>query len=208
YVLNDPKAQTTSSVRRLAGPRYSSAPTSAMTLSALLRRQWDRIAAGWLVESGRPLTSDQIRQARTIAAAAGLTIETRDYQRSLGVIRLGATGAGMLLALGILAMTVGLIRTEAARDLRILVATGAHTRIRRMLNAATAGALALPGMVIGLVVAYLGLAAAYRSDLGTLGHVPLAFLATLAVCVPVGAFVTGWLLAGREPPAIARNPIE
>jgi putative ABC transport system permease protein len=203
-----PEARALSHVRHLSGSTYSSAPSSALTLSGLRRRHWDRIAAGWLIESGRPLTSAQIAQARAIAASAGLTIETRDYQRSLGAIRLGAACAGMLLALGILAMTVGLIRTEAVRDLRVLIAAGAHTRIRRMLNAATAGSLALLGVAVGLVVAYLGLAAAYRSDLATLGHVPLTYLAAIIVCVPLGAFLAGWLFAGREPPAIARNPIE
>ena len=36
-----------------------------------------------------------------------------------------ATAAGALLALAILAMTVGLIRSESAGDLRTLTATGA-----------------------------------------------------------------------------------
>ena len=42
-----------------------------------------------------------------------------------------ATGAGALLALAILAITVGLIRSESAGDLRTLTATGATATIRR-----------------------------------------------------------------------------
>ena len=102
-------------------------------------------------------------EARHLAALAGLTIVTRDDQRSLVVGRLGAAGAGVLLALGVLAMTVGLIRREAASDLRILVAAGATGNVRRMLTAATAGGLALAGVVLGLGGAYLGLVAAYDS---------------------------------------------
>ena len=40
----------------------------------------------------------------------------------------------------------GLIRSEAAGDLRILTATGATASIRRMLTAATAGGLAVLGV--------------------------------------------------------------
>jgi len=60
-----------------------------------------------------------------------MTVETRDDQTELTAIRSGATAAGMLLALGILAMTVGLIRSEAAGDLRTLTATGATSTTRR-----------------------------------------------------------------------------
>ena len=55
----------------------------------------------------------------------------------------------MLVALGVLAMTVGLIRSETAGDLRTLTATGASSATRRTLNAATAGALALLGGILG-----------------------------------------------------------
>jgi putative ABC transport system permease protein len=204
-IPNDPSAQTLQKVVHLPVATYSSAPTSVMTLAGLHRRRWDKIAAGWLIESGRSLTSAQVEQARNIAAAAGLTIETRDYQRSLGAVRIGAMCAGILLALGILAMTVGLIRTEGAKDLRVLIAAGANARIRRLLTATTAGTLALLGVGLGLTVAYLALAAAYWSSLGTLGHVPLPYLVTVVVCVPAAAFVAGWSLAGREPPAGARS---
>ena len=66
-----------------------------------------------------------------------------------------ATGAGALLALGILAMTVGLIRSESAGDLRTLTATGATPRIRRTLTATTAGALALLAALLGVAGAYV-----------------------------------------------------
>ena len=62
---------------------------------------------------------------------------------------------GILLALGILAMSVGLIRSETAGDLRILAATGASGATRRTLTAATAGALGLLGAVMGTVAAYV-----------------------------------------------------
>jgi len=118
-----------------------------------------------------------------------------------------ATAAGALLALAILAMTVGLIRGESAGDLRTLTATGATSRIRRTLTATTAGALALLGALLGVAGAYIALAATYHNDLGYLGNVPFLYLALAVVGVPLAA-AAGWLLAGREPPAIARTAIE
>ena len=55
----------------------------------------------------------------------------------------------MLAALSVLAMTVGLIRSEATRDLRTLSAVGATSMIRRTLTAATAGALPSSGACWG-----------------------------------------------------------
>jgi putative ABC transport system permease protein len=200
--------QDTLKVKHLAGPAYSSAPTSAMTVSGIARRHWTQIAAGWLVRSSEPITSAQVVEARHVAALAGLTIVTRDNQRSLAAVRVGAAGAGVLLALGVLAMTVGLIRREAAGDLRILVAAGATGNVCRMLTAATAGGLALAGVVLGLGGAYLGLVAAYDTRLGTLSHVPVLYLLSVAVCAPAAAFLAGWLLAAGPPGGMARSVVD
>jgi putative ABC transport system permease protein len=119
-----------------------------------------------------------------------------------------ATAAGALLALAILALTVGLIRGESAGDLRTLTATGATPRIRRTLTATTAGALALLGALLGIAGAYIALAATYHDDLGYLSDVPVLYLALAVVGVPLCAAAAGWLAAGREPPAIARSVLE
>jgi putative ABC transport system permease protein len=189
-------------------PAYSSAPTSFITQGGLRRGGWKPMHAGWLVEASEPLTSAQLAVARDLAADAGLTIEARDTQDELPAIRSGVTAAGMLLALGILAMTVGLIRGEAAGDLRTLTATGATGRTRRNLAAATAGALALLGVLLGGFGAYLALIAGYQDDLGALGRVPVGHLAVTLVGLPLTAAAAGWLLAGREPLALARQPME
>ena len=52
-------------------------PPTFITLDGLRRHGWKQIPAGWLVESSRPLTSDQIADARELAADAGLTIEVQ-----------------------------------------------------------------------------------------------------------------------------------
>jgi putative ABC transport system permease protein len=114
----------------------------------------------------------------------------------------------MLMALGILAMTVGLIRSEAAGDLRTLTATGATSRIRRNLTAATAGALAGLGALLGTTGAYLALIPGYAGDIGALSRIPLLHLLYIVVGIPLVAASVGWLLAGSEPPALVRQPIE
>jgi putative ABC transport system permease protein len=170
------------------------------------------ITAGWLVQTPHPPTAAQITNARLTAAEAGLTIETKSSAPSSAEIINWATVFGIALALGILAMTVGLIRSETASDLRTLAATGASGSTRRTLTAATAGALALLGAVLGTAAAYIG-AIAYSWDnpldgLSGLSSAPTANLVLILVGMPLTAAVVGWLLAGREPPVIAHQPIE
>jgi putative ABC transport system permease protein len=179
-----------------------------ITPNGLRRHGWKQVPGGWLVESNRPLTSDQIAEARELASRAGLTIEVRREQTSFARTMAIATAAGALLALAILAMSVGLIRGESVGDLRTLTATGATSRIRRALTGTTAGALALLGTLLGVAGAYVLLAATYHDDLGYLSHVPFLYLALAVVGVPLAATAAGWLLAGREPPGIARTVID
>jgi putative ABC transport system permease protein len=183
-------------------------PTSFITLDGLRRRGLSQIPSGWLLESSRPLTSEQIADARELAANAGLTTETRRESDSFTTLIAIATAAGALLALAILAMTVGLIRSESAGDLRTLTATGATSGIRRTLTASTAGALALLGALLGVGGAYLAVGATYSDKLGYLGRVPVLYLVLMIVGIPVVAAAAGWLLAGRQPPTIARPAIE
>ena len=192
----------------LFGSDSAQTPPTFITLNGLRRHGWNQIPAGWLVESSRPLTSDQIADARNIAANAGLTIEARQGKPSFAKTMAIATGAGALLALAILAMTVGLIRSESAGDLRTLTATGATSGIRRTLTATTAGALALLGTLLGVAGAYVVLSATYYDDLGYLSDVPVLYLVLAVIGVPLAATAAGWLLAGREPPAIARTAIQ
>jgi putative ABC transport system permease protein len=196
---------TATHVQRIRGPGYTSEPTSLMTLGGLHRLGWTQIQSGWLIESGQSFTAAQLAAARAVAARAGLIIESRDSQASLATISAVATAGGALLALGVLAMTVGLMRTEAAGDLRTLTAAGATRSTRRTLTAVTAGTLALLGALIGSADAYLALAAGHLSDLGALRSVPLLDLSLIVLAVPVAAALAGWVLAGRQPSSISRQ---
>jgi putative ABC transport system permease protein len=194
--------------RHLFGGHDAQTPPKFITPNGLRRHGLRQIPAGWLVESSRRLTGDQVANARDIAAEAGLGIELDQGNTSFANVKSIATTAGAILALAILAMTVGLIRSEGARDLRTLTATGATPGIRRTLTATTAGALALLGALLAVGGAYAVVAAIYSDDLGYLGNVPYLDLALGIVGVPLAAAAAGWLVAGREPPAIARAVIE
>ena len=143
-----------------------------------------------------------------------MTVETRSSVPSVNEIIDWATVFGVLLALGVLAMSVGLIRSETASDLRTLTATGASGRTRRALTAVTAGALGLLGAVLGRGrrVRGRGRLLPRRHPgrrpvraVGGAGHQPAVIL---LVGMPLLAAAGGWLFAGREPPALGRQPID
>ncbi len=125
----------------------------------------DAVPAAWWIQASGPLTSQQIQTARATAASLGLYLETTTKQASLAPLRNWSTAVGILLALGVLGMTVGLIRSETAGDLRVLAATGASSTTRRTITGATSGALALLGALLGTAGAYAALLVWYRSDL-------------------------------------------
>jgi putative ABC transport system permease protein len=198
-------------------PTGTTAPNTLITQHAIRRLHLgsnQNSPYGWLIPTSGPLTAAQISETRATAAADGLTIETRNDQPTSSEVINWATVAGLLLALGILAMTIGLIRAETASDLRTLAATGASSRTRRNVTAATAGALGLLGAMVGTGAAYLAAAAYFRSGkfgqgvISNLSHVPALNLFAILVAMPLVAAACGWLLAGRQPPLVSRQPIE
>ncbi len=189
-------------------PKYTSAPDTMLTAHALQEFGLKSVAAGWFIQTPSALTTDQINTARHTAAAAGITVETSEKQASNAGLRNGATAVGLLVALGVLAMTVGLIRSETANELRTLTATGATSTTRRTITGATAGALAFLGALLGTGGAYLALLAWHRGDLHPLTQVPYLDLVIIIVGLPIIAIAAGWLLAGREPTAISHQPLE
>jgi putative ABC transport system permease protein len=203
-----PADQPTTVVRHIELPSLTSAPHSLITPHAMTARGLVPARLGWLLEAARPLTADQRRAAVRAAADAGVTVELRSTQDDLAALRAGATGIAIALALVVVLMTVGLIRSESAADLRTLTATGASPSVRRAVTADTAAVLALLGVALGTVGAYVVVAAAYHATLDRLASPPLGQLAAVAVGTPVLAAVLGWLFAGREPPAFARAALD
>lgn len=205
------KFVATPSIQTLASlPTDVSDPNLLIMASVAAKLRLRQATVAWLIQAPRSLTPVQISSARRVAAAAGLTIETKNGTPSLNEVRNDATGVGILVALGVLAMTIGLIRSETSGDIRTLTATGASARTRRGITAATAGALGLLAALVGTVAAYLAVVASSWSELlaGHMSLLPWLDLAAVLVGLPVVAAAGGWLLAGREPRAIAHQPLE
>ena len=147
--ISEPVIQTFGSL-----PSGTSAPNTVLTMHAVQALHATMLLSGWLVQTPNPLTAVQISTIRSTVAAAGGTLETKSGELGLSQITSGATAAGILIALGVLAMSVGLIRSESAGDLRTLAAVGASGRTRRTITSTTALALALLGAVLGSAVAF------------------------------------------------------
>jgi putative ABC transport system permease protein len=207
YCLAKPKIQEVSAL-----PSGTSAPNTVITEHAVRQFHLTITTAGWLIQTPDSLTAGQISAAQHAAAAGGLTAETRNSIPTSADIINVATAFAILLALGILAMSFGLLRSETATSLRALTATGATGTARRAVSAATAGALAVIGAVVGTAAGYIAAIGFLRTNqldtLSSLTSIPVANLLLILVGMPLVAVIGGWLLAGREPSAIGRRPIE
>ena len=202
--LAGPAMQTASGL-----PGGTSAPNTVITEYAVSKYQLQAHLGGWLIQAPAQLTAAQITAARQFALTYGATVETESGSLGPGKIADGATALGIVIALGVLAASVGLIRSEAAQDLRTLTAAGASGTTRRMITAVTAAALGLLGAILGMAGAVIAGLAWARSSLSVMfGDVPLTDVLILLLGLPLIAAAVGWLLAGREPKIIARQPLD
>jgi putative ABC transport system permease protein len=201
--LLNPKIQRLSEL-----PAGASEPNLLLTEKGVAALKAQSQPGGWLITAGHSLNAGQINAARQTAVGADLTIETKSDTPSLAQLRSGATVAGILLALAVLAMTVGLIRSETARDLITLTAVGAARRTRRALTSITAATLGFLGAVLGTAAAYLLTIALFRSQLSEKLTVPYADLIAILIGLPLTAAVLSWLLAAREPRSAGRTPLD
>ena len=202
--LANPAMQTISSL-----PSGTSAPNTLITEYAVRTYHLQTHLNGWLIQAPAPLTAVQIRAARQVVLAYQAPLEIASGGSDFAEIAGVGTAVGILIALGVLAASVGLIRSETGRDLRTLIATGASSSTRRAITAATAAALGLLGAVLGMAFALVACLVWAHGGLSALfGDVPWADAAILLVGLPLVAAAGGWLFAGRKPPAIARQPIE
>jgi putative ABC transport system permease protein len=197
-------------------PTGTSVANTVITESALHRLglTGQNSLGGWTLLSNSAITQSQLTNANSLAAAGDVSIESKNDAPTSSEIVDWATVFGIALALGVLAMSVGLIRSETASDLRTLTATGASSRTRRALTAVTAGGLAFLGALLGTIAAYVGLFGWFQSNqleggLSDLtNNVPWSHLFLILVAMPAAAVIIGWVLAGREPRGIATRPME
>jgi putative ABC transport system permease protein len=189
-------------------PGGTDAPNTVITEYAVRTYHMQPQLSGWLIQAPAPLTAAQLTAARQLGRPYAVTAEIATYYPSLDDFTDRAIAAGIVIALTVLAMSVGLIRSETAPDLRTLTATGASDATRRAITA-TAAALGLLGAILGMAGAVIaGMAWTHSGLTAAAGGVPITDIVILVIGLPLAAAIGGCLLAGREPPAVARQPIE
>jgi putative ABC transport system permease protein len=204
HCLASPAIQTVSSL-----PSGTSAPNTVVTEYAVSKYHMQPQLFGWLIQAPAPLTAAQLSAVRQFGNANEVQVQTATYNPSLVDFTDGATALGIVIALSVLAMSVGLIRSETAPNLRTLTAAGASGMTRRTITAATAAALGLLGAILGTAGAVIAAMAWTHGGLSaTAGGVPPRDILILLIGLPLVAAIGGWLFAGREPPAVARQPLE
>jgi putative ABC transport system permease protein len=194
-------------------PSGTSAPNTVITEHAMREFHIQATTNDWLVQGTQAFTASQISSAELAASTTQLSVEAKNDQPTSSAVIGWATIFGILIALGVLGMSVGLVRSETANDLRTLAATGASTYTRRTLTAVTAGALGFLGALLGVVGGYIGMIGWLRSNslnggIAALGNIPIADLLLILLGMPVFAAIVGWLFAGRAPAAMAHQAIE
>ena len=202
--LASPAIQTIGSL-----PSGTAAPNTVVTEYAVRKYHLQTQLEGWLIQAAAPLTAAQLRAVRQFGNANEVQVLTATYNPSLADFTDAATALGIVIVLSVLAMSVGLIRSETAPDLRTLTATGASGLTRRTITTATGAALGLLGAILGTAGAVIAaMAWTHSGPTATAGSVPASDLLILLIGLPLVAAIGGWLFAGREPPAVARQPLE
>ena len=194
-------------------PLGTSAPNTVITEHAVREFHIQSNTQDWLILGTQPFTAVQINNAVQAASTSQLSVESKNDQPSSDAVTGWATIFGIVIALGVLGMSVGLVRSETTNDLRTLAATGASSFTRRTLTAVTAGALGFLGALLGTVGGYIALLGWIRGNslnggIAALGNIPVADLLFILIGMPAFAAIVGWLFAGREPAAMAHQAIE
>jgi putative ABC transport system permease protein len=194
-------------------PSGTSAPNTVITEHAMREFHIQATTTDWLVLGTQAFSASQIASAQLAASTTQLSVESKNDQPTSFAVIGWATIFGIVIALGVLGMSVGLIRSETASELRTLAATGASSYTRRTLSAVTAGALGFLGALLGTVGGYVALIGWLRGNslnggISSLGNVPVADLLLILLAMPAFAGLVAWIFAGREPTSMAHQPIE
>ncbi|MGH9293932.1 MAG: FtsX-like permease family protein, partial [Acidimicrobiales bacterium] len=98
-------------------PAGVSAPNTVITEYAI-RQLHLRVSANdagpWLVQGTQPFTASQISGAEAVASTTQLSVESKNDQPTSSEVVGWATIFGIVIALGVLGMSVGLVRSETA----------------------------------------------------------------------------------------------
>jgi putative ABC transport system permease protein len=194
-------------------PRGTAAPNTVITERAMHEFHIRSTTNDWLVQGPHAFSAAQIDSAEVAASTTQLLVEAKNDEPTSSAVISWATIFGIVIALGVLGMSVGLVRSETASDLRTFAATGASTYARRTLTAVTAGGLGFLGALLGTLGGYIAMIGWLRTNslnggIAALGNIPVADLLLILFGMPALAAIVGWLFAGREPAAMAHQAVE
>ncbi len=189
-------------------PSGTSAPNTVLTEHAMRSFHIQATTTDWLIQRTQPFTAAQIASAQQSASTTQLSVEPANGAPTGSAVLSWATLFAIMIALGVLGMSVGLVRSETANDLRTLAATGASSHTRRTLTAVTAGTLGFLGALLGTLGGYIAMIGWLQTDsrnggIAALENVPVANLLFILLVMPTLAAAAGWLLAGRDPADMA-----
>ncbi len=145
-------------------PTGTSAPNTVITEHAMREFHIQATTNDWLIKGTQSFSAAQIVSAELTASTSQLSVESKNDQPTSFAVIGWATIFGIVIALGVLGMSVGLVRSEMASDLRTLAATGASRYTWRTLTAVTAGALGFLGALLGVVGGYISMIGWLRSN--------------------------------------------
>jgi putative ABC transport system permease protein len=194
-------------------PSGTSAPNTLITERAMRQFHIHATTNDWLVQGTHSFSATQINSAELAASTTQLLVESKNDEPTSFAVLSWATIFGIVIALGILGMSVGLVRSETAGELQTLAATGASTYTRRTLTAVTAGALGFLGALLGTLGGYIAMIGWLRNNslnggIAALGNIPVADLLFIVFGMPALAAIIGWVLAGHEPAVMTHQAIE
>ncbi|HJY68767.1 MAG TPA: hypothetical protein VJ254_18750, partial [Streptosporangiaceae bacterium] len=109
HCLAGPAIATVSSL-----PSGTSAPNTVITEYAVSKYHAQTHLDGWLIQAAAPLTAAQLSAVRQFGKANEVQVQTAAYNPSLVDFTDGATALGIVIALSVLAMSVGLMRSLIA----------------------------------------------------------------------------------------------
>ena len=95
-------------------PSGTSAPNTVITEHAMRQFHIQATTNDWLVQGSQPFSASQISNAELAASTTQLSVESKNDQPSSSAVITWATIFGIVIALGVLGMSVGLVRSETA----------------------------------------------------------------------------------------------
>lgn len=186
-------------------PQHPGAAPYWIPEGAIASRKLATVTVGWAIVARSSITSSQ-RAALRSANADMFSLDLPDPPGSEASIRLVASLIAYGAGLAVLAMTVGLIRSEAKDEKRILAAVGAPARTQRWIAGATAGLLSVAGSILAVPIGLCFLLAMTSNPSGKNPFtVPWRNLTVIPLGIPLIAIIGACVLTSTRTAYEARK---